>query len=99
MGGKILKSIRIVGIPPGFADEAIRKQWIGIVIPLAPDDEAFKAEQLFKPSESSGGYIVRGAEAVEALEEAGREEAASFWSRPSYPAYLRFARDQCELVD
>jgi hypothetical protein len=94
-----LKSIKIIETPPGFASEEIRKQWVGVTIPLLPDVETEAARRMFKPSESSGGHIVDGHEAVEALVSAGRHDAASFWARPHPPRYLQFAQNVCEVVD
>ena len=92
-------SIRIIKTPSGFADEHIRAMWVGIVIPLVPEEEAVEAEKDFRPSESSGGFIVSGEQAVGCLMAAELHEAVSFWSRPVPPTYLRFARDCCELIE
>ena len=91
--------IRITKTPPGFADEAIRAQWVGVEIPLVSEDEAAKVESEMNPkSPSAGGYIVRGVDAIQSLKDAGKEKAAAFWANPTPPFHLRFAKDYCEVI-
>ena len=95
-----MSKIYIVNTPPGLAEEHIRKAWVGIVIPLASEEEVDKAaRQSGTPRESVVGYVVRGTDAVRALIDAGKNEAASYWSRPVSPAYLEFARECCKKED
>jgi len=49
-------------------------------------------------NENAGGYNVSGVDAVEALLDAGKTEAAQFWSSPVPPPSLRFGTDYCEVV-
>jgi len=91
--------IRIIKTPPGFADEDVRKAWVGVEIPLAPEDEAEEAaEAMDATSESVGGPIVRGEDAVAALSNNGQHRAANYWKNPVAPSYFRFAADCCEIV-
>ena len=94
---KIMASIRIVSLPPGFADISIRNQWIGVTIPLVPEEEIRKVAAAHR-SEVPTGYTVRGTDAVRALRSMGRPTAADFWSSPAPPGYLTFAQDCCELI-
>lgn len=94
-----MPKVRITKVPPGFANEKIRAQWVGVEIPLVDGEEAAEAEaRMDRTSASAGGYIVRGSDAVQALMDAGRHEAASFWGRPVPAPHLRFARDCCEVI-
>jgi len=94
-----MRKIRIIKTPVGFADETVRAQWVGVEIPLVSDKEAAATEAQMDPkSPSAGGYIVRGEDAVQALIDAGKQEAASFWARPVPPPHLRFGRECCEVV-
>ena len=45
-----------------------------------------------------GGYLVSGSDAVAALLEAGRIEAATFWGKPVPPTLLRFDVACCEVL-
>jgi len=95
-----MRKIRITKTPPGFADPKIRAQWVGVEIPLIEGTEAAEAESAMpRSSLSAGGYIVRGEDAVLALADAGKREAAAFWSNPVPAAHLRFARDCCKLIE
>lgn len=94
-----MSRIRIVTTPPGFAKEAIRQLWVGAEIPIVSGDEALVAEKTFDSSgANAGGFIVRGPEAVQALLDLGRSEAAAHWSSPVPPRYLRFAKECCEEI-
>lgn len=93
-------SIRIVSVPPGFAPEAIRKQWVGIRIPLAT-----KKERRLNPpsrfgigSSNQGGFLVLRSKAVEALRDAGRNRAADYWGDTQLGYYLQFKKEVCEQV-
>ena len=101
MKGEVeMRKIRITKTPPGFADPKIRAQWVGVEIPLIEGTEAAEAESAMpRSSLSAGGYIVRGEDAVLALADAGKREAAAFWSNPVPAAHLRFARDCCKLIE
>ena len=95
-----MRKIRIITTPPGFADPKIREQWVGIEIPLIEGKEAAEAESAMpRSSLSASGYIVRGEDAVLALVDVGKHEAAAFWSNPVPSPHLRFARDCCELIE
>ncbi|MAZ67204.1 hypothetical protein CL652_00310 [bacterium] len=87
--------IRVTKTPPGFADEHIRKAWVGVEMPAEPDDGDSEG---WSGNENAGGYNVSGVDAVEALLDAGKTEAAQFWSSPVPPPSLRFGADYCEVV-
>jgi hypothetical protein len=88
--------IRITKTPPGFADEHIRDAWVGVEMPAEPDKGDLQG---WSGNENVGGYNVSGVDAVEALLDAGKTEAAQFWSNPVPPPSLRFGTDYCEVVN
>ncbi len=100
-----MSSIHIIAVPPGFAPEHIREQWVGVTIPML-DQEMWdliletipRAKEEFAEGSNGNGYLVQREVAVEALREAGKEEAANFWRTPFGP-YLQFKREVCEVVD
>lgn len=90
--------IRIEAIPPGFAPEKIRKQWVGIEIPLS-DDGVILKDGRWTGTENENGYVVFTADAVRALREAGRLDAAEYWEGISFlGSVLRFKRELCSFV-
>ena len=96
-----MKRIRITSIPPGFAPESIRVQWVGVTIPLVTEEE--KAQD--PPSGISigaanrGGYMVLTSKAVEALEAADKTEAKEYWGGLVLGSYLVFKKECCEVVE
>lgn len=88
--------IRIIAVPPSStASDAIREQWVGVVMPaeLDTDDVDWGDDQ------NSGGYVVSGINAVDALLAAGRLPAAQFWGSPVPPPLFRFGSAFCEVVE
>ncbi|MDR3548524.1 MAG: hypothetical protein P4M11_09720 [Candidatus Pacebacteria bacterium] len=95
-----MNAIRIISVPPGFASERIRREWVGITIRQPSKEEQEGVGRTIRPDSSSrGGYVVRGYDAVQALRDAGKDEAADFWSAPINPPHLVFARECCELIE
>lgn len=96
-----MAKIRIVKVPPGFAPEHIRREWLGVEIPLPTQAElAENPPSAWEANEAnSGGYIVFQDDAVKALLAAEKNGAAEFWEDLELPApYLRFRRDCCEVI-
>lgn len=94
-----LGRIRIVLTPPGFAPENIRKEWIGVEIPLVTQEQLDEDPPVGRiGNENVGGYVVLLSAAVTALRKAGKQEAADFWDSLSIGTYLEFKRDVCERV-
>ncbi len=90
--------IRIEAVPPGFAPEEIRKQWVGVEVPL-PDDGVILKGGRWTGTENENGYVVFTADAVRALREVGRLDAAEYWEGiGSIGKVLRFKRELCSLV-
>ncbi len=92
-----MRKIKIVGVPPGFAPEEIRRQWVGIEIPLLEAGENLSKEG-WVGTGNEGGYVVSGGDAITALRKAKKHEAATFWEG-IVPAALRFNKQICELIE
>ena len=91
--------IRIISTPPGsVAPEEIRKQWVGIEIPILPEEEL--RGSLWTGEQNAGGYVVSIGDAIDALRTAGREQAADFWEeiQAHIGNKLRFKKECCEVV-
>jgi hypothetical protein len=95
----VIPSIRIKGVPPGFAPPEIREQWVGIEIPLPTEDElkANPPSGFGIGNANEGGYPVLTKTAIEALLESRRTRAAAFWSKFD-GTYLLFKKEVCELL-
>lgn len=93
-------SIRIIVVPPGFAPEAIREQWLGLELPLATEEtlRTCPPSNFRTGTENGDGYIVASRDGIAALSAAGKAEAAAFWG--DYPGsfYLIFKKEVCEVV-
>ena len=92
-----MKKIKIIATPPGFAPEHIRVQWIGIQIPLTtpiPQDQVVAKIG----NDNTDGYEVKGIDAVQALKDAKKNQAAEFWE-PYSSGNFKFKKEVCELID
>ncbi|MEO6536775.1 MAG: hypothetical protein ABIT47_03695 [Candidatus Paceibacterota bacterium] len=89
--------VRIIDIPPGCATEDMRRAWVGLTLKLATDEEVAEQARL-RRTDIPEDYVVRGRDAVDALFDAGKLEAAAYWCRPVCPSYLEFAREVCEEI-
>lgn len=93
--------IRIRSIPPGFAPREIRKEWVGVEIPLATKEEL----AVDPPSgigigrANDGGYYVLRDAAIHALMRNGKDKAAGFWEGLPLGRYLEFRKECCELLE
>jgi hypothetical protein len=96
-----MSSIKIISTPPGQAPEEIRREWVGVIIPLC--EQETKGLQVGvkggKP-ENLGGYQVNTLDATKELRKKS-PEAANWWEEnfhlPSIPK-LVFSRAVCELL-
>ncbi len=93
-----MNKIKIIDTPPGFAPEEIRKQWIGVIIPLSENPIPEDKVVIRIGNQNRGGYKVRGSEAVSALKEAGKHEAAEFW-QPYSGGEFEFKKKFCKLIE
>ena len=92
------RKIRIIKTPPGFAPEDIRKQWIGIEIPIIGEEDSTQPLGVRSGIENIGGYQVSPLEAIKALKEAGKTEAVAFWQRFSSAMNFTFKKEVCEVI-
>ncbi len=92
-----MTKIKIIEVPPGFAPENIRKQWVGIEIPLT-ENPIPEGQEAFKiGNQNSDGYQVKGVDAVQALLDSGKKEAANFWEMYK-TGNFKFKKEVCELI-
>ncbi len=94
-----MSKIKIISTPPGFAPEEIRKQWIGIEMPILGIEDPKTAGNIRTGVENLGGYEVSPKEAIEALKKAGKHEAAEFWAPYANAPKFVFKKDVCELIE
>lgn len=92
-----MKKVKITEIPPGFAPEHIREQWLGIE--LQTQNEKDDGSGLRTGMENAGGYKVKPEDALTALKDAGKDEAYDFWKpRLAGTSNLVFKTECCEEV-
>ncbi len=99
-----MAKIRIVGVPPGQAPDWVRKEWIGVEIPLVgslPERGLLIGARGGEPDpRSKNGHTVTLAEALTALR-VKSPKAAEWWDNclvAQVGQKLVFARDVCEVI-
>jgi hypothetical protein len=97
-----MKKIKIVGIPPGEAPEWVRKEWVGLELPLAKrtDSPVVTYGVLSGSPSNEGGYAVKAYEAFMILEKKS-PRAHQWWKISPYYGimdFLVFKKDVCELI-
>ncbi len=99
-----MAKIRIIQTPPGDAPLWVRKAWLGLKLPLIGQANTnipqFSARGGPATPENIGGYEVHGGEALLALHQAGRTDAAEWWTKNSSPhgGHLIFSKQACVLI-
>ncbi len=91
-------SVQIVGVPPGFAPEEIREQWVGIILGALSDYEISMRIRYGIDNANVGGYVVPKLAAVTRLKLMGRTEATAFWMGFPFGRYIQFRKDVCLVV-
>lgn len=99
-----MSSIRIISTPPGQAPEEVRKEWIGVVIPLLPgqkEDAIGRGVVDGKiTNENRGGYVVSAVESFKQLKE--KSSKAAMWWEENFGdgegVNFVFAKSCAELV-
>jgi hypothetical protein len=102
-----MPKVKIIDVPPGGAPDAIRKQWVGLELPLEKVSEPGILASVTggKPNPRSvDDWSVNTQAAIQALRDADQEEAAEWWETwyletGGRGKTLVFARDCCELID
>jgi hypothetical protein len=84
--GPIVARFTITQIPLGSVSESIRKEWVGVTLPVREKSLEDATENQVYFDAISGNMILNteavsiyGSEAIDALESAGHEGAAEFW--------------------
>ena len=95
-----MKKIKIVAVPPGFAPEEIRKEWVGVELPLATKKELDQDPMLQGRigNQNVNGYVVLTSKAIVALRAAGKKKGADFWDSLGMGKYLEFKKEVCEVI-
>jgi hypothetical protein len=89
--------IKIIGIPPGFASEEIRMEWIDLEFEslgretLGEDNGNYRAG-----TENLGGYRVKLSHALEVLKQNKKEKAYEYWSKFTDVIFLIFKKEICK---
>lgn len=94
-----MDSIRIIAVPPGEAPESVRKEWVGLVIPLPPQEtEGFQMGVLGGAAKNVGGYQVLTHDAFDLLYAKSPEAYYWFAEHAFFGNLLVFAQEVCELL-
>lgn len=96
-----MSSIKIVSTPPGQAPEWVRKEWIGVQIPLPKQSvDGFQVGIRGGAAKNVGGYQVETNKAIDALKD--RSPKAAKWWEDNVPlawiSHFVFSKDVCEFV-
>lgn len=97
--------IKITEVPPGFAAENIRKEWVGVKIPLPTQEEvdADPPSDYGIGNDNLGGYLVFTDSAINALIEHDKFRASAYWRDLKRDLqigkYLQFSKDCCRLIE
>ena len=96
------RCIDIIDVPPGEAPEWVRKEWVGLRLPISNDQETKGLVQigvLGGESQHRGGYRIDTAEAITALRGVS-PEAAGWWETNvalDFIKCLTFKKDVCRI--
>ena len=96
-----MKSIRIIRTPPGEPPKWVRKEWIGVEIPLPEQEpDGVQMGALGGEAKNTDGYQVKTREAVKALQKKS-PKAADWWDKNTSLAlttHLVFSKSVCEVI-
>lgn len=94
-----MDSIKIIATPPGQAPEEVRKEWVGLTIPLVPQETGgFQMGVLGGTAKNVGGYQVSSRDAFDLLMAKSPEACHWFMENAFFGSHLVFARDACEFL-
>ncbi len=96
-----MTQIEIIDIPPGEAPDWVRKEWVGLIMPVAENKPAKTRSMgvLGGEVENPGGYPVETNTAIQILEEKS-PKAAQWWRDNPYlspMSWLVFKKRVCKL--
>lgn len=95
--------IKIISTPPGQAPLWVREKWVGLVLPVAENDDGVGSLQVGVRggrAQNLGGYEIETQKAIELLEEIS-PNAALWWKNNmnlEIIPRLVFRREVCEVV-
>lgn len=94
-----MSSIKIIAVPPGQAPEEVRREWVGLVIPLPPQEiGGFQMGVRGGAAKNLGGYQVYSRDAFSLLLAKSPEACRWFVANAFFGSHLVFAREVCELL-
>lgn len=94
-----MDSIKIIATPPGQAPEEVRKEWVGLTIPLPQQEtKGFQMGVLGGAAKNLGGYQVLSKDAFDLLLAKSRPAYLWFMENGFFGSYLVFAREVCEFL-
>ncbi|OHA28635.1 MAG: hypothetical protein A3E92_03170 [Candidatus Taylorbacteria bacterium RIFCSPHIGHO2_12_FULL_42_34] len=100
-----MSKVRIVNVPPGEAPEWVRREWVGLELPLSNEFDATTPRLQMGvvggpvDPQNIGGYAVPKDEAIDILEKKN-PTAAQWWRDESIiGTWLIFSPKVCLLID
>jgi hypothetical protein len=94
-----MDSIRIIATPTGQAPEEVRKEWVGMVIPLPPQETGgITLGVLGGPAQNQNGYQVLSRDALDLLLAKSQTAHRWFLLNAFFGSRLLFAHEVCELL-
>jgi hypothetical protein len=98
------EKIRITGVPPGQAPEWVRKEWVGLELPVQEDalnpNEGIQFGVKGGKPENLGGYPIHTSDAISALTK--KSPRAAEWWKTNVPLELMptlvFKREACQII-
>ncbi|OGG69894.1 hypothetical protein A3I99_00865 [Candidatus Kaiserbacteria bacterium RIFCSPLOWO2_02_FULL_45_11b] len=94
-----MDSIKIIATPPGQAPEEVRREWVGLTIPLPQQETGgFQMGVLGGKAQNLGSYQVLSRDAFALL--LAKSQPAFHWfvEHGFFGSYLVFAREVCEFL-
>lgn len=94
--------IKIIDVPPGQAPEWVRKEWVGLVMPIAKNLPSFTIAMgvLGGKAENPNGYPIETLVAIQILKEKS-PDAARWWEAHVNPVFMRwlvFKEEVCQVI-
>lgn len=97
-----MQYIRIISVPKGNAPLSIRKQWLGLKLPLDGGLDTKSAQKNIKRRHRlKDGFVVNAAQALTVLNKSS-PMAGNWWRRNLPPVpdnQLVFAKEDCKLIN
>ena len=109
--------IRIVAVPAGEAPIKVRKEWLGLEMEVdvymtaalrgaslvgSRSSGVVSGKQVNADNPNEGGYAIPVEVAIRALRSAGKEDAASYWTKANQQGrlvtHLIFGCQFCEVI-